>query len=39
VVEPESFLVDKETHLMYGELLRAHQWGETVARHSLTSAR
>lgn len=31
VDEPESFLVDKHTHLVDGELDRATQWGERLA--------
>jgi hypothetical protein len=31
VTDPESFLVDKENHLLDGEADRAIQWGETLA--------
>lgn len=30
VADPESFLVDKDSHLMDGEAFRARQWGETL---------
>jgi Flavodoxin len=30
VTEPESFLVDKDSHLVEGEALRARQWGEVL---------
>jgi hypothetical protein len=30
VTEPESFLVDKDSHLMEGEAFRARQWGEIL---------
>lgn len=32
VVEPESFLVDKDSHLEPGEAERARQWGVTLGR-------
>ncbi|MCB0966585.1 MAG: flavodoxin family protein [Ilumatobacter sp.] len=31
VAEPESFLVDKQNHLVDGEDVRAAEWGEAVA--------
>ena len=31
VAEPESFLVDRSTHLVEGELERARRWGEHLA--------
>jgi hypothetical protein len=31
VADPESFLVDKQTHLLYGELDRAEEWGRSLA--------
>jgi hypothetical protein len=31
VVEPESFLVDKENHLESGEEAHAHRWAEELA--------
>lgn len=33
IVEPESFLVDKEGHLMEGEAERARAWAETLFDH------
>jgi hypothetical protein len=30
VTEPESFLVDQDSHLVEGEALRARQWGEVL---------
>ncbi|MET1042817.1 MAG: hypothetical protein ABWX59_01700, partial [Microbacteriaceae bacterium] len=30
VAEPESFLVDKQTHLLSGEEDRARRWGEQL---------
>jgi hypothetical protein len=33
-VDPESFLVDGETHLLAGELERAHGWGRKLAGHA-----
>jgi hypothetical protein len=30
IADPESFLVDKQTHLLYGELDRAEEWGRTL---------
>jgi hypothetical protein len=33
VVEPESFLVDKENHLLAGESDRAEKWAISVASH------
>ena len=33
VMKPESFLVDKSHHLLDGELERAREWGEALARH------
>jgi hypothetical protein len=38
VVAPESFLVDKKTHLVAGEAERAVAWASEVAAH-LTPAR
>jgi hypothetical protein len=35
VVEPESFLVDKDNHLLEGETDRAQAWGATLASASL----
>jgi hypothetical protein len=37
LVEPESFLVDKQNHLLDGEAERAERWGEMAAR-ALTAA-
>lgn len=34
VADPESFLVDKETHLIPGEQDRARRWGETLSQLS-----
>ncbi len=31
IAEPESFLVDKENHLLDDELSRAQEWGESLA--------
>jgi len=31
LVEPESFLVDKDSHLLVGEADRATEWGEALA--------
>jgi len=31
IVEPESFLVDKQTHLLPGEAERARAWGDAIA--------
>jgi hypothetical protein len=31
VCDPESFLVTKQTHLVGGELERAHEWGRHLA--------
>jgi hypothetical protein len=31
VIEPESFLVDKASHLLPGEVARARAWGEQLA--------
>lgn len=31
LVEPESFLVDKDSHLLAGEAKRATEWGEALA--------
>jgi hypothetical protein len=32
IAPPQSFLVDKQNHLRGGEDLRAHAWGEELAR-------
>jgi hypothetical protein len=32
VASPHSFLVDKQNHLLDGEPVRAHAWGEDLAR-------
>jgi Flavodoxin len=32
VADPESFLVDKQTHLLDGQDRRASEWGEALAR-------
>jgi hypothetical protein len=37
VVEPESFLVDKQTELVEGELDRATRWGERLAASFATT--
>lgn len=37
LIEPESFLVDKDSHLVEGEAKRATEWGEALAA-SLTTA-
>jgi hypothetical protein len=37
VTDPESFLVDKQNHLLDGEADRATEWGESIAR-SVTGA-
>jgi len=34
--EPESFLVDKDNHLIAGEEQRAQAWGQTIARAAST---
>jgi len=38
VVEPESFLVTKQNHLKPDELTRAKQWGQQLARATVTTA-
>lgn len=37
LVRPESFLVDKDSHLLPGELERAHAWGATIAVAALST--
>jgi Flavodoxins len=37
IVEPESFLVDKESHLLLGERGRALVWGENLAQALVAS--
>jgi hypothetical protein len=37
VDEPESFLVDKQNHLLAGEADRAMRWGEALAIHASTA--
>lgn len=37
LVRPESFLVDKDSHLLPGELERAHDWGVTIAVAALST--
>lgn len=37
VVPPESFLVDRASHLLPGELERARAWGESLAQTSLAT--
>jgi hypothetical protein len=36
--EPESFLVDKDTHLLRGDEARAREWGEELAAQLLSSS-
>ena len=37
LVEPESFLIDKDNHLLDGEADRARDWGEAVGRRLITA--